>query len=56
MHDIVAGSRIRRTLSNMETIMIIDLDNAKMLTLDPKTKVRLISTYKGPIQEGTKNF
>jgi outer membrane lipoprotein-sorting protein len=56
IHDIVAGNRIRRTFSNMDTIMIIDLDNAKMLTLDPKTKGAAYIDIQGPLQEGTKNF
>ena len=56
MHDIVAGSRIRRTFSNMDTILIIDLDNAKMLALDPQTKSAVYVDIQGPLQEGTKNF
>ncbi len=56
IHDVVAGSRIRRTFSNMDTIMIIDLDNAKMLTLDPKNKGAAYIDIKGPLQEQTKNF
>ena len=36
--------------------MIIDLDNAKMLTLDPKSKGAFYMDIKGPIQEGTKNL
>lgn len=56
IHDIVAGSRIRRTFSNMDTILIIDLDNAKMLTLDPKNKVAVYIDIKGPLQEQTRNF
>jgi hypothetical protein len=56
IHDIVVGNRIRRTLSNMETIMIIDLDNARMLTLDPKTKGAAYIDIQGPLQEGTKNL
>ncbi len=56
IHDIVAGSRIRRTFSNMDTILIIDLDNAKMLSLDPKSKVAVYIDIKGPLQEQTKSF
>ncbi len=56
IHDIVAGSRIRRTFSNMDTIQIIDLDNAKMLALDPKSKGAFYMDIKGHIQEGTKNL
>jgi hypothetical protein len=56
IHDIVAGSRIRRTFSNMDAVHIIDLDNAKILTLDPKSKGAFYMDIKGPIQEGTKNL
>lgn len=56
MHDIVVGSRIRRTISNMDTIMIIDLDSAKMLTLDPPSKVAAYVDIQGPLREGTKNL
>jgi outer membrane lipoprotein-sorting protein len=56
LHDIVAGSRIRRTFSNMDAINIIDLDNAKILTLDPKSKGAFYMDIKGPIQEGTNNL
>jgi outer membrane lipoprotein-sorting protein len=56
IHDIVAGSKIRRTFSNMGTIMIIDLDNAKMLTLDPKSKGAVYIDIKGPLQEQTTSF
>jgi hypothetical protein len=55
IHDVVAGSRIRRTSPDMENIMILDLDNAKMLSLDPKTKGAIYVDIKGPIQEGTKS-
>jgi hypothetical protein len=56
IHDIVVGSRIRRTFSNMDTILIIDLDNAKMLSLDPPSKGAAYIDIKGPIREQTKNF
>ncbi len=56
VHDIVVGTRIRRTFSNMDTILILDLDNAKMLSLDPKSKVAMYIDIKGPIQEGTRSY
>ena len=56
MHDIVVGNKIRRTFSNIDTILIIDLDNAKMLTLDPKSKSAAYVDIEGPLQEGTRNL
>ncbi len=39
MHEVVIGSRIRRTISNMPAlVMILDLDNKKMLALDTAGK------------------
>lgn len=56
MHDIVVGSRIRRTISNMDTIMVIDLDSAKLLTLDPPSKSAAYVNIEGPLKDGTKNI
>jgi len=56
MHDIVVGSKIRRTISNMATIMVIDLDKGKMLTLDPPSKGAAYVGIEGPLREGTKNL
>ncbi len=56
IHDIVVGTRIRRIFSNMDTILILDLDNAKMLSLDPKSKVAMYIDIKGPIGEGTRSY
>jgi hypothetical protein len=40
----------------METILIIDLNSAKMLTLDPESRTAVYIDIQGPLQEGTKNF
>jgi hypothetical protein len=56
IHDIVVGNRIRRTFSTMDTILILDLDNSRMLTLDPKSKGAMYIDIEGTIQEGTKNM
>jgi hypothetical protein len=52
----MVGPRIRRTFSNMETILILDPDNAKMLTLDPETRGAAYVDIEGPLQEGTKSY
>ncbi len=56
MHDIVVGSKIRRTISNMDTIMVIDLDSARILTLDPPSKEAAYIDIEGPLKDGTKNI
>ncbi|MHC4571784.1 MAG: hypothetical protein ACYS0C_06890 [Planctomycetota bacterium] len=56
VHDIVVGTRIRRTFSNMATVLIIDLDNARMLTLDPEGKGAVYVDIQGPLREGTRNY
>jgi hypothetical protein len=55
IHDIVKGTRIRRTITGMTNTMIIDLDAGKMLTLDPPTKGAAYIDIQGPIAEGTKS-
>jgi hypothetical protein len=54
MHDIMVGNRIRRTVSNIDTVMIIDLDNEKMLNLDPKTKDAAYINIQGTMATGTR--
>jgi hypothetical protein len=56
MHNIVVGSKIRRTFTNMDIIAIIDLDNARMLTLDPKTKGAAYVNIEGPLKERTRDL
>ncbi len=57
MHDIVVGSRIRRTISNIPNVTsIIDLENAKILALDNNNKTAAYVDIKGPLGEGTRNF
>ena len=56
IHDIVVGSRIRRTTQDAKNIMIIDIDSAKMLTLDPETKGAAYVDIKGYLLEGTKGL
>jgi hypothetical protein len=56
IRDIVVGNRIRRTMSNMNLVMIIDVDNAKMLTMNPDSKTAFYTDIQGLIQQGTRNI
>ena len=57
MHEIVVGSRIRRTMSNLPTLtQILDLDSGKMLVLESEGKTAGIVDISGTVQEGTKNY
>jgi hypothetical protein len=57
MHEIIVGSRIRRTVSNIpDTTSIIDLDNAKMLALNDKDKTAVYVDIQGPLHEGTRIY
>jgi hypothetical protein len=56
IHDVVKGSRIRRTMSNMENVAIIDLDSGRMLTLDPQQNTAAYVDIQGPVQEGTRSY
>jgi hypothetical protein len=47
IHDMLSGSRIRRTLSGQDTISVIDLAEARILTLEPKDKFAMYLDLKG---------
>lgn len=53
MHDVIKGNRIRRTMSNMDIVMILDLDSEKMLHLNPTTKSAAYVDIQGTVTEGT---
>jgi Putative zinc-finger len=56
-HEIVLGSRIRRTMSNMPNLtMIIDLDKAKLLALDTEAKTAFYADIKGDLEERTRSY
>jgi len=56
-HDIVTGSRIRRTLSNMPNIVqVIDPDGGQMLSLDTESKTASYINIKGQLQDVTQNY
>ena len=60
MHDLVKGSRVRRTVSNLpDQTMILDTEDSKMLVLNEKQGGVKTATYidtKGPLEEGQRNF
>lgn len=56
IHDVVKGSRIRRTMSGAEDVAIIDLESGRMLTLDPQQNAAVYVDIQGPVQEGTKSY
>lgn len=47
IHDMIIGSRIRRSMSNLEDISIIDLETMKVLSLDPENKKATYIDMKG---------
>jgi hypothetical protein len=55
IHDVVADNVIRRTFSNMPVILVIDLDNQKMLTLDPVNKGATYVDIGGQLVQGTQS-
>ena len=56
IHDLIKGNRIRRTISNMESTMILDLDSEKMLVLDPAIKSANYVDIQGTVSEGTREL
>jgi predicted anti-sigma-YlaC factor YlaD len=56
-HEIVVGSRIRRTMSNMPNmIMVIDLDNARLLGLDTVGKTAVYTDISGDLGDRTRSY
>ncbi len=56
IHDIVKGSRIRRTTPGDSQVMVIDLDNGRMLTFNLESKGAAYIDIQGPLQEGTRSY
>jgi hypothetical protein len=56
MHDIVVGNRIRRTMSNLPVVMVLDLDSGKMLALDPRSMGATTMDIQGHVTQGTQNI
>ena len=57
MHEIVVGSRIRRTISNLPGMtQITDMETGKMLVLNDGDKTAAYVNIKGMLQERTKGY
>jgi len=57
MHEIVVGTRIRRTISNIKGMtQIIDLESGKILVLNDGAKTATYIDIKGPLQERTRGY
>jgi len=57
MHEIVVGTRIRRTISNIPNMtQILDLESAKILALDTEAKTATYIDIKGQLQEMTRSY
>ncbi|MHC4573255.1 MAG: hypothetical protein ACYS76_03860, partial [Planctomycetota bacterium] len=56
IQDMVMGSRIRRTISNMDVATIIDLEACKILELDPKEQKAVYYDLKGLPQGKITNY
>ncbi|MHC4500457.1 MAG: hypothetical protein ACYS21_15260, partial [Planctomycetota bacterium] len=54
--DMVMGSRIRRKLSTIDAVSIIDLETARILTLEPKEKNATYIDLKGLPEQKTTNY
>jgi outer membrane lipoprotein-sorting protein len=56
-HEIIVGSRIRRTMSNMPNMtMVIDLDSANMLVLNSKEKTASYIDIQGDLRDRTQSY
>jgi hypothetical protein len=56
-HEIVVGSRMRRTMSNMPNMtMTIDTDNAKLLALDADSKTAFYADIAGDLGDSHRSY
>jgi hypothetical protein len=57
IHEIVVGSRIRRTMSNLPTLtQILDPDSGKLLVLDAESQTAMYVDIEGMVAAGTRNY
>ena len=56
-HEIVVGSRMRKTMSNMANMtMIIDIDNAQLLGLDNEAKTAVYVDIAGDLGDRHRSY
>lgn len=55
IHDIIKGNRIRRTISNMDSAMILDIDSGKMLLLNADQSAAFVD-IQGTVSQGTREM
>jgi outer membrane lipoprotein-sorting protein len=57
MHEIIVGSRIRRTMSNIPNMtMVIDLNSTNMLVLDSESKTASYVDIRGDLRDRTQSY
>jgi len=57
MHEVVSGSRIRRTISNLPNMtQVIDLDSGEMLVLDSEARGAVYVDITGSVRDRTENY
>jgi len=57
MHEIIVGSQIRRTISNIPNMtMVIDLDSANMLVLDSDAKTASYVDIQGDLRDRSQSY
>jgi len=52
IHDVIKGNRVRRTISNMDSTMILDPDTGKMLLLNADQSAAFVD-IQGTVSQGT---
>jgi len=56
MHDIAVGPIIRRSFSHMETVLILDTESMRMLSLNPDNKSGAYINIKGIVADNNQDF
>jgi hypothetical protein len=56
MHDIAVGPKIRRSFSHMGTVLILDTESMRMLSLNPDNKSGAYINIKGFVADNNQDF